>query len=282
MWRPDSDPARTTTVAPGEFTFAGSPDSGFDGPPFGRLRLAQGGADYRVVWWDPHALALDAGTSFGLRRDDLIAKDGDAAGSAQRLAAYRAWESARAAAIAGGRRRRSVRAPSRRWPPSANCRCSISPTSRSTWSTCRASWTAVRTALRHARAHHAGHGAARRRRVDRPAGGGDAGPRAPGLGRGSGRGGLRGRGGGDGGAEASAVRRRPRGEHRRPVPPRAAVDLAVAGRDADRRHGRSRHSRSASPAPRTGGSSCSTSRPTATWSSTPIATGGSWRSTAAR
>jgi ATP-dependent exoDNAse (exonuclease V) beta subunit len=55
------------------------------------------------VWWDPHALALDAGSSFGLRRDDLIAKDGDAAGSAQRLAAYRQWETARANAIAEGR-----------------------------------------------------------------------------------------------------------------------------------------------------------------------------------
>jgi ATP-dependent exoDNAse (exonuclease V) beta subunit len=55
------------------------------------------------VWWDPHILALDAGTSFGLRRDDLIAKDGDAAGSSARLAAYREWEAARAAAIAGGR-----------------------------------------------------------------------------------------------------------------------------------------------------------------------------------
>ena len=58
---------------------------------------------YRVVWWDPHALALDAGASFGLRRDDLIAKDGDADGSAQRLAAYRQWESSRTAAIAEGR-----------------------------------------------------------------------------------------------------------------------------------------------------------------------------------
>jgi ATP-dependent exoDNAse (exonuclease V) beta subunit len=55
------------------------------------------------VWWDPHALALDAGSSFGLRRDDLIAKDGDAAGSTQRLARYREWESARSSAIADAR-----------------------------------------------------------------------------------------------------------------------------------------------------------------------------------
>jgi ATP-dependent helicase/nuclease subunit A len=86
VWRPDGEPARSTTVAPGAFGFGDAE------------------ASYRVVWWDPHVLALDAGTSFGLRRDDLIAKDGDAAGLAERLAAYRQWESARAAAIAAAGR----------------------------------------------------------------------------------------------------------------------------------------------------------------------------------
>ena len=89
--RPDGDPARTTTVAPGSFLFASrtvpSPQS--PGPD-----------EYHVTWWDPHALALDAGSSFGLRRDDLIAKDGDAGGSARRLASYREWEAARASALA--------------------------------------------------------------------------------------------------------------------------------------------------------------------------------------
>jgi ATP-dependent exoDNAse (exonuclease V) beta subunit len=120
MWRPDGDPARTTTVAPGEFAFGGDSGSGSSNPPFDSAPPRSGqanplavseltthasrtAADYRVVWWDPHALALDAGSSFGLRRDDLIAKDGDAAGSAQRLAAYRQWETARANAIAAGR-----------------------------------------------------------------------------------------------------------------------------------------------------------------------------------
>jgi ATP-dependent exoDNAse (exonuclease V) beta subunit len=79
--RPDGDPARTTTVAPGQYEFE------------------QDSNRYRVVWWDPRVLALDAGTSFGLRRDDLIAKDGDAAGSAHRLAGYRQWEAARTAAL---------------------------------------------------------------------------------------------------------------------------------------------------------------------------------------
>jgi ATP-dependent exoDNAse (exonuclease V) beta subunit len=94
MNRPDGDPAKTTTVAPGQFAFAA--DSG--------SRTPDPEARYHVVWWDPHALALDAGSSFGLRRDDLIAKDGDAAGSADRLAAYQRWESERAAAIADARR----------------------------------------------------------------------------------------------------------------------------------------------------------------------------------
>ena len=140
MWRPDNDPARTTTVAPGEFTFAGSPDSGFDGPPFDSPPARSGRGDYRVVWWDPHALALDAGASFGLRPRRL-----DCQGR------RRCWFGAAARrrsrlGIGAGRGHRgrpcavdSVRAPSRKWPPSANCRCSISPTSRFTWSTCRAS-----------------------------------------------------------------------------------------------------------------------------------------------
>jgi ATP-dependent exoDNAse (exonuclease V) beta subunit len=100
LMRPDGDPARTTTVAPGEYVFGidGIPDS--SNP---RTANREPAGAYRVVWWDPRVLALDAGTSFGLRRDDLIAKDGDAAGGGQRLAAYRAWESARAAAMTSAR-----------------------------------------------------------------------------------------------------------------------------------------------------------------------------------
>ena len=86
--RPDGDPARAGTVAPGEYLFAeGSPaDSG-------------SAAAYPVVWWDPHLLPLDGGPLIGLRREDLIARDGDAAGSIGRLRAFRAWEEARSRAI---------------------------------------------------------------------------------------------------------------------------------------------------------------------------------------
>jgi ATP-dependent exoDNAse (exonuclease V) beta subunit len=51
------------------------------------------------VWWDPHLLALEAGSPFGLRRDDLIAKDGNPAAVEARLAAYERWRAGRAAAI---------------------------------------------------------------------------------------------------------------------------------------------------------------------------------------
>jgi ATP-dependent exoDNAse (exonuclease V) beta subunit len=58
---------------------------------------------YSVVWWDPHILALDADAGYGLRRDDLIVKDGKPADVAARLAEYRAWQAARRAAQAAGR-----------------------------------------------------------------------------------------------------------------------------------------------------------------------------------
>ena len=80
--RPDGDPARSTTVAPGAYEF----DTGHE--------------RYQAVWWDPSILALDSGSPLGLRRDDLITKDGDAAGAAARLTRYRDWEAARAAAVA--------------------------------------------------------------------------------------------------------------------------------------------------------------------------------------
>ncbi len=81
--RPDGDPATPLTVAPGSHRFPGSADSGYD-----------------VVWWDPHALNLGAASSFGLRRDDLIVRDGDPAAVAARLDAYETWRSGRAAVVA--------------------------------------------------------------------------------------------------------------------------------------------------------------------------------------
>jgi ATP-dependent exoDNAse (exonuclease V) beta subunit len=82
LTRPDDEPARPQTVAPGAYLFG-----------------ADGGDKYAAVWWDPHVLALDAPSSGGLRRDDLIAKDGDQAAVQARLDAFRTWEADRAAAI---------------------------------------------------------------------------------------------------------------------------------------------------------------------------------------
>jgi ATP-dependent exoDNAse (exonuclease V) beta subunit len=52
------------------------------------------------VWWDPHALILEAPSVGGLRRDDLIAKDGDQAGMERRMGEYRSWQADRTAAVA--------------------------------------------------------------------------------------------------------------------------------------------------------------------------------------
>jgi hypothetical protein len=87
--RPDGDPARKDTVAPGAYTFGAAP--------------AQAGSregSHSVVWWDPHVLHLDAQSTFGLRRDDLIAKDGDPEGVASRMAAFQQWQSRHAATLA--------------------------------------------------------------------------------------------------------------------------------------------------------------------------------------
>src|SRR5204863_2713916 len=56
--------------------------------------------EYSVVWWDPHILGLDRDSGYGLRRDDLIVKDGDPAKVAARLAEYEAWRSDRDRAVA--------------------------------------------------------------------------------------------------------------------------------------------------------------------------------------
>ena len=60
-----------------------------------------------MVWWDPHVLALDPDLTIGLRRDDLIAKDGDP-GEASRHGWRRisSWQAERDEAVA--RRTRAV------------------------------------------------------------------------------------------------------------------------------------------------------------------------------
>ncbi len=80
--RPEGDPAGPHTVAPGLYAYPG----------------------YSVVWWDPRALHLHAASSFGLRRDDLIVKDGDMFAVEDRMSEYERWREARARVLAEGSR----------------------------------------------------------------------------------------------------------------------------------------------------------------------------------
>jgi ATP-dependent helicase/nuclease subunit A len=94
LTRPDGDPARPTTVAPGLHLF-GAPSSESRTPSPDK---------YSVVWWDPHVLTLGAESSFGLRRDDLIVKDGDMFAVEENLAAYERWQTDRQATVEAGSR----------------------------------------------------------------------------------------------------------------------------------------------------------------------------------
>ncbi|HEX6973621.1 MAG TPA: PD-(D/E)XK nuclease family protein [Vicinamibacterales bacterium] len=47
------------------------------------------------MWWDPSILHLGATSTFGLRRDDLIVKDGDMFAVEERQAAYERWRAER-------------------------------------------------------------------------------------------------------------------------------------------------------------------------------------------
>jgi ATP-dependent helicase/nuclease subunit A len=99
LTRPDGDPARPMTVAPGMYAFGtSSPEPGTWNPEPGTPNPEPRTPNpelYSVVWWDPHILALDADSGYGLRRDDLISKDGDPAGVAARLGAYEQWRMSR-------------------------------------------------------------------------------------------------------------------------------------------------------------------------------------------
>jgi ATP-dependent helicase/nuclease subunit A len=106
--RPEGDPASPRTVAPGTFSFDASdldPRTSDTGPGASRRasHTSQLGT-YQVTWWDPHVLNLGAVSSFGLRREDLIVKDGDMFAVEDRLADYERWRDERAEVIAQGSR----------------------------------------------------------------------------------------------------------------------------------------------------------------------------------
>jgi ATP-dependent exoDNAse (exonuclease V) beta subunit len=91
--RPEGDPARPTTVAPGVYRF--------DHVAPGTSDVAR---EHAVVWWDPTLLHLNAASTFGLRRDDLIVRDGDMFAVEDRLSDYEKWRAERERLIESGRR----------------------------------------------------------------------------------------------------------------------------------------------------------------------------------
>jgi ATP-dependent exoDNAse (exonuclease V) beta subunit len=99
--RPDDGTATPRTVAPGTFVFPPPADPRAANPGRGPSDPApRPDAAYAVTWWDPHALQLGVESTFGLRRDDLIVKDGDMFAVDERLATYESWRDERAASIA--------------------------------------------------------------------------------------------------------------------------------------------------------------------------------------
>ena len=72
LTRPDGDPARPHTVAPGTYELGRANLE----PRTSDLGHRSSDIGHRVTWWDPRALHLGAAAPFGLRRDDLDRQDG--------------------------------------------------------------------------------------------------------------------------------------------------------------------------------------------------------------
>ena len=85
LTRPDAGIASPQTVSPGLHDFE-----------------MRSGEPYEVVWWDPHALNLGVEPPFGLRRQELIARDVAPEVIASGQQEYMAWRRAREAAIEAG------------------------------------------------------------------------------------------------------------------------------------------------------------------------------------
>jgi ATP-dependent helicase/nuclease subunit A len=68
------------------------------------IHAGEGDEPYAVTWWDPAALDLDRQPTFGLRREELIAKDAAPGVVDAGLDAFHAWRVAREGAVERGSR----------------------------------------------------------------------------------------------------------------------------------------------------------------------------------
>ena len=115
--RSDGGPAGSDTVAPGQHWFrntgedggeAGGAEPSRDAAPAGNVvpfrapsttRTESSDAAYPVVWWDPHQLALGAGSPVGIRRQELLSKEAPEEVVEADLERYRAWRRWRDATV---------------------------------------------------------------------------------------------------------------------------------------------------------------------------------------
>jgi ATP-dependent exoDNAse (exonuclease V) beta subunit len=101
---PADQERRQSRPAPGAPPFG--KESVLDRPPgiFAPLSVSPGlhvprAGAHEVVWWDPHALALDREVEGGLRTNDLLIEDGNSAPTA---AAHAQWQERRRRAVEAG------------------------------------------------------------------------------------------------------------------------------------------------------------------------------------
>ena len=88
LGRPGGDPARADTVHPGRHRMPGYQNDTE--------------TTYDVVWWDPGVLMLERPSTFGVRREELIARDAPRPLVEETTAVYQAWHEELAQTIERG------------------------------------------------------------------------------------------------------------------------------------------------------------------------------------
>ena len=105
--RPDGDPARPDTVAPGLYRFSTDegkakvlpfqPGASSDAAAEPGESVPDVDAGYPVVWWDPNTPTLTLGVEarFGIRQEELLSKEAPSEVVEEDLARYREWRAIR-------------------------------------------------------------------------------------------------------------------------------------------------------------------------------------------